>query len=78
MLQPVLDTIPQRVFWKGLDFSYLGSNRAFAKDAGLEGPNVIIGKSDFDLGWKDVAQLYRDDDASVMNTDTPKLDIKEP
>lgn len=78
MLQLVLDTIPQRVFWKRLDFSYLGCNRPFANDGGIDDANLIIGKNDFELGWKDVAQLYRDDDRTVMETNTPKLNFEEP
>jgi PAS domain S-box-containing protein len=78
MLQLVLDTIPQRVFWKDRNFSYLGCNRHFARDAGLEDPSAILGKNDFELGWKDVAHLYRADDSLVMETDTPKLNFEEP
>jgi PAS domain S-box-containing protein len=78
MLQLVLDTIPQRVFWKDRNFSYLGCNRPFARDAGLDDPNAILGKHDFELGWKDLAQSYRDDDMLVMETDTPKLNFEEP
>jgi PAS domain-containing protein len=52
MLQLVLDTIPQRVFWKDRSSSYLGCNKSFAKDAGLNEPGEIIGKDDFELGWK--------------------------
>jgi two-component system sensor histidine kinase/response regulator len=78
MLQMVLDTIPQRVFWKDRNFSYLGCNRPFARDAGLSDPSVIVGKHDFELGWKDLAQSYRDDDGLVMETNTPKLDFEEP
>jgi len=78
MLQLVLDTIPQRVFWKDRNFSYLGCNAPFAKDAGLSEPGEIIGRHDFELGWKDVAQLYRDDDTAVMSSGIPKLDFEEP
>ena len=78
MLQLILDTIPQRVFWKDRNFSFIGCNSSFAKDAGLNNPSEIIGKNDFELAWKDVAPLYRNDDREVMETDTPKLDFEEP
>jgi len=78
MLQLILDTIPQRIFWKDRNFSYLGCNKPFAVDAGLDDPGDILGKDDFELSWSDVAQAYRDDDRSVMETDTPKLSFEEP
>lgn len=78
MLQLVLDTIPQRVFWKDRNFFYIGCNKPFAQDAGLSDPLHIIGKHDFELGWKEVAQLYRDDDKRVMESDTAKLNFEEP
>ena len=78
MLQLIIESIPIRVFWKDKDFRYLGCNSLFARDAGLETPQQIIGKDDFELGWRDQAELYRDDDRKVMNTNTPKLNIVEP
>jgi len=77
MLQSILDTIPQRVFWKDRNGSFLGCNRALAMDAGLENPAEIIGKSDFDLSWSEFAELYRADDKLVMEHETPKLNYEE-
>jgi PAS domain S-box-containing protein len=78
MLQLVLDTIPQRVFWKDRRFRYLGCNRPFARDAHLEDPAAIIGKEDFALSWKESAELYRADDRFVMESGVPKLNYEEP
>ena len=77
MLRLVLDAIPVRVFWKDRDCVYLGCNRLFANDAGLESPEQIIGKTDFDLTWHDQAKLYQADDRQVMDDDTPKLNYEE-
>ncbi|MGB7851371.1 MAG: PAS domain S-box protein, partial [Candidatus Sulfotelmatobacter sp.] len=68
MLQTILNTIPQRVFWKDRNCTYVGCNRAFATDAGLNNPAEIIGKSDFDLVWSETAEVYRTDDKLVMGT----------
>jgi two-component system sensor histidine kinase/response regulator len=77
MLQLVLDTVPQRVFWKDRNSSYLGCNRSFADDAGLDAPGAIVGKTDYELGWNELAGDYRDDDRLVMENDVPKLDYEE-
>ena len=78
MLQLVLDTIPQRIFWKDRDSIYLGCNKFFAADAQIESPDDIIGKNDFDLVWKDYAHLYRDDDNAVMEVDVARFNYEEP
>ncbi len=78
MLQLILDTAPQRIFWKDTTSNYLGCNRAFARDAGLADPSEIIGKNDFDLIWRDNAPLYRADDALVMSSGQPKIGYEEP
>jgi PAS domain S-box-containing protein len=78
MLQLVLDTIPVRVFWKNLDSNYFGCNRPFALDAGMQSPEEIIGKNDFEMGWAEYSELYRSDDRWVMETGRPKLGYEEP
>jgi PAS domain S-box-containing protein len=78
MLHSVLDTIPVRVFWKDLASNYLGCNRSFAFDAGLQSPEEIVGRNDFEIGWGEQAQLYRSDDRLVIETGKPKLGYEEP
>ena len=77
MLQSILDTIPQRVFWKDRNMLYLGCNRNFATDAGLPDPAEIAGRKDHELSWKELADLYRADDRQVMESGTPKLNFEE-
>ena len=78
MLQTILNTIPQRVFWKDRNCTYVGCNRAFATDAGLNNPAEIIGKSDFELAWSGTADRYRADDKLVMEQGSTKLNFDEP
>ena len=74
----IIETIPLRVFWKDRDLRYLGCNTLFAKDAGLTRPEELIGKTDFEMSWKDQAEIYRADDQRVMDANTPKLSYDEP
>ena len=78
LLQVVIDSIPLRVFWKDRNCVYLGCNRLFARDAGLDDPALLVGRTDFDLVWKATAHLYVADDRLVMDSNTPKVDIEEP
>jgi diguanylate cyclase (GGDEF)-like protein/PAS domain S-box-containing protein len=77
MLQSILNTIPQRVFWKDRNCTYVGCNRAFATDAGLNTSAEIIGKSDFELAWSGMADRYRADDKLVMEQGSTKLNYDE-
>jgi len=78
MLQLVLDSMPAFVFWKSRNGTYLGCNRAFAKDAGLSSAGKIVGLTDFDLPWnRDQAKRYEADDRAVMESGQPKLNFEE-
>lgn len=78
LLTDVVENVPIRIFWKDRAGHYLGCNTLFARDAGLSHPAELIGKTDYDMGWKDQAELYRADDASVMESGIPRLDYEEP
>lgn len=78
MLQLVLDSIPVRVFWKDRDLRFLGCNTPFAQDSGLATAGELIGKTDFDMGWRDQAVLYQADDCAVIASGEAKLNYEEP
>ena len=79
MLAHVLDSIPQSVFWKDRDSVFLGCNKVFAKAAGFDSPQEIIGKNDFDLPWpREESEAYRADDREVIENNVAKLHIIEP
>ena len=78
MLAAILDAVPQSIFWKDLDGVYLGCNENFAKTAGVESVNQIIGKTDYDLPWPPAhADGYCDDDREVLLGNQPKEHIVE-
>ena len=74
----ILNAILVRVFWKDKNLVYLGCNAAFARDAGFTDPKDLVGKDDYQMGWRDQAELYRRDDQRVMKSGLPKLLIEEP
>jgi len=79
MLRTVLDSIPVRVFWKDRNSVYLGCNRLFAQDTGLESPEAVVGKSAFDLPvFRDNAAAYVARDRAVMESGTPQLRYEQP
>lgn len=78
MLKAVLDTIPVRVFWKDLKLKYLGCNKHFASDAGFKNPEELVGKDDFQMAWREQAEMYQADDRKVMESGIPVLNYEEP
>jgi PAS domain S-box-containing protein len=77
LLRLALDNNPQRIFWKDTMLNFLGCNKAFAKDAGFDEPDEIIGKSDYMMPWSINASDYRADDRYVIENDKPKYNIIE-
>jgi PAS domain S-box-containing protein len=74
----IINAIPARVFWKDKQLVYLGCNVAFARDAGFADPKDVIGKDDYQMGWRDQAEAYRRDDRKVIESGRAKLLIEEP
>lgn len=76
-MREVIDTVPARIFWKDKNNKYLGANKLFLEDAGLTKEEQIIGKSDFDMVWKENAEAFINDDNKVMDRGLPKLLFEE-
>ncbi|MEJ1239614.1 GAF domain-containing protein [Chryseolinea sp. T2] len=76
-MQTIIDNIPRAVFWKDKDLRFQGCNRIFANVAGLKSPKDLIGKTDYEMPWKEHGDAYRDDDLAVMNSRKARLDLEE-
>lgn len=78
LLQRILDSVPQAIFWKDRQSTYLGCNQNFARYAGLQTPAEIVGKTDYELPWlpKEAAH-YQQIDREVMTTGEAQLHILE-
>ncbi len=78
MLQRIIDLLPVRIFWKDKKLNYSGCNLAFAKDAGKKTPEELIGKSDYELSWREQAENYRNDDREVIKSGKSKINYEMP
>ena len=78
IIEGIINAMPVRVFWKDKNFVFLGCKRLFAQDEGYADPRDIIGKDDYQMVWRDQAELYRNDDLQVMESGDAKLLIEEP
>lgn len=79
LLDNIITHIPGAVYWKDRQCLYGGCNNAFARKAGIDSPEQIVGKSDYDLAWKrEEADYFRECDRQVMEEDRPLLNVEEP
>jgi two-component system NtrC family sensor kinase len=77
VLQGILNSIPVRVFWKDRSLAYVGCNTAFARDAGHETPEEMLGRTDYEMTWREQAELYRADDRTVIESGEDRMLIEE-
>ncbi len=77
MLNQVINTLPERIFWKDTQHRYLGCNHRFAEDAGLISPDEIVGKADADLIWADMAGQLEAHDRQVLSSGEPQVGYQE-
>lgn len=78
LLERVLDSVPQAIFWKDRESVYLGCNQNFADYAGVQHPAQIVGKTDHDLPWwPEETAFYRQIDRQVMTTRKAQLHVVE-
>jgi PAS domain S-box-containing protein len=71
LLVNLLDSIPDIVFFKDIAGSYLGCNPNFAEFVGKP-RGEIIGRTDYDLFSREVADLFRINDAIMMREGIPR------
>ncbi|MBN1286405.1 MAG: PAS domain-containing protein [Anaerolineae bacterium] len=76
LLRLVMDNIPQAVYWKDRNLVYLGANRRFARDAGFESPDRVIGKTAHAMPWAEHADQHEAGDRAVMESDAPRFRIE--
>jgi PAS domain S-box-containing protein len=71
LINSLLDSIPDIIFFKDTQGVYLGCNPPFAEFVGLP-RNEILGKTDYDLFDKEVAESFREHDRSMLESRQPR------
>jgi PAS domain S-box-containing protein len=77
MLELVIDSNPTHIFWKDRNSVYLGCNAIFARSAGLKAPEDIVGMTDFDMPWRELAEEYRRVDMEVIEHGKSRIGFAE-
>ncbi|MBN4082540.1 response regulator, partial [Mariprofundus ferrooxydans] len=71
LLENLLNSVPDLIFYKDNKGVYLGCNRAFCHFVGKESDGDIIGFTDFDLFDKELAEFFRQKDQSMFRKGKP-------
>jgi PAS domain S-box-containing protein len=73
----IIDNLPFLAWMKDSEGYFLAVNEPFAHACGLQSSNDLIGKTDFDVWPKNLAEAYRADDSKVM-CNRQKKAVEEP
>ncbi|TRZ52184.1 PAS domain S-box protein, partial [bacterium] len=75
-LKAILDNIPDIAWLKDKESRFIAVNEPFGKSCGFN-PKDLVGKTDFDIWSRDLAERYRADDKEVMESGKRKQ-VEEP
>lgn len=75
-LQIILRSLPDLLWMKDVDGNYITCNKRF-EDFICMSENEIIGKTDYDLVNKELADFFRDHDKLAMNSQKPLSNFEE-
>lgn len=62
----IINTSQDCVFWKDKDRRFLGVNKAFLDFYGFESEDILLGKTDEDMGWHSDPEPYKQDELRVL------------
>ncbi len=73
LLRTLIDNLPLNVFIKDTESRKILVNKSECEYWGVDRPEELLGKTDFDLYNKEMAQIARNEDLRVMDTLRPLL-----
>ena len=62
----IINTAQDCVFWKDANRRFVGVNQAFLDFYGFDSADVLIGKTDEDMGWHNDPEPYKHDEERVL------------
>jgi PAS domain S-box-containing protein len=71
LIHSLLDSIPDIIFFKDTRGVYIGCNPPFAEFVG-KSREEIIGKTDYDLFDKEIAEFFRENDQKMLESGRPR------
>ncbi len=66
LFDSIINTSQDCVFWKDRERRFLGVNQAFLDYYGFDSAEVLLGKTDEDMGWHSDPEPFRQDEERVL------------
>jgi PAS domain S-box-containing protein len=76
-LRTLIDHLPDYIFIKDIESRFVINNRAHAEMFGYDRPEDLVGKTDFDVFPKEMAERYFADEQKVVRTGEPLIGREE-
>ena len=73
LVNALLDNLSDHVYFKDLESRFIRNNKSHAISFGLNDPDQVIGKSDFDFFAEQAARQAFDDEQKIISTGEPIL-----
>ncbi len=77
LMHALMDNIPDAIFFKDTQLRFFRVNKAAALKEGLQQPELMIGKTDFDFFARESAQEYYQLEMEIMRTGRPVVDLEQ-
>lgn len=68
LMQILMDNVPDLIFFKDLDSKYIRTNRATEKLSGVKESGGLVGKCDYDIYPKKMADVFYRDEQNIFST----------
>ncbi len=77
LMNTLMETIPDTIYFKDVESRFLRINRACAEHSGLADPAEAVGKTDFDLFAREHAEAALRTEQEILRTGQPVVDLEE-
>ncbi|HKK43032.1 MAG TPA: PAS domain S-box protein [Bacteroidales bacterium] len=69
----LMNNLPDHIYFKDINSRFIRNNKAHALSFGLDNPDQVVGKSDFDFFTEEAARAAYEDEQTVIRTGKPVI-----
>ena len=71
LLDSLINILPGHYWWKNLKGQYTGCNKTVLDLLGIQDPGLVLGKTDYELPWSQIADELQQHDQAVIEAEVP-------